>query len=168
MHMTSDGRRPIARALLIGILLMPCAAGSAANTTPVPAGGDLQAAINAARPGDTIELAPGATYVGNFTLPVKEGAEFITIRTAGAAGSDGRRVTPETAKGFAKLRSPNNDPTIATAARSHHWRLVALEILGTTDGDGNIVSLGDGSAAQRSLAQVPHDFVVDRDRKSVV
>src|SRR5260370_23398505 len=79
MHMASDGRRPIARALLIGILLMPCAAGSAANLTPVPAAGDLQAAINAARPGDTIELAPGPTYVGNFTLPWEEGAELLTI-----------------------------------------------------------------------------------------
>ena len=34
----------------------------------VPAGGDLQGALNAAQAGDTINLAAGATYTGNFHL----------------------------------------------------------------------------------------------------
>jgi hypothetical protein len=36
-----------------------------AQTLTVPAGADLQDALNRARPGDTIVLARGATYVGN-------------------------------------------------------------------------------------------------------
>ena len=37
--------------------------------TNVPAGADLQNYINRARPGDVLLLEPGATFVGNFTLP---------------------------------------------------------------------------------------------------
>ena len=36
------------------------------------AGGDLQAAIDAANPGDVIELEPGAVFTGTFTLPLKD------------------------------------------------------------------------------------------------
>lgn len=36
-------------------------------------GGDLQAPLNAAQPGDTILLEAGAEFVGNFVLPVKSG-----------------------------------------------------------------------------------------------
>ena len=60
-----------------------------AATVEVKAGGDLQAAINAAQPGDTILLTAGVTYVGNFELPVKIGAEYITIRTADRPGQPG-------------------------------------------------------------------------------
>ena len=36
-----------------------------ADNTTVNAGGDLQAAINAARPGDTIYVQAGATFTGS-------------------------------------------------------------------------------------------------------
>src|SRR5262245_61085169 len=49
---------------------------------PVPAGANLQAAIDRAKPGDVLLLEPGATYVGNFTLPSVSGSQFITIRSA--------------------------------------------------------------------------------------
>ena len=49
----------------------------------VPDGGDLQAAINSANPGDTVVLAAGATYVGNFVLPYK-GADILIEATANA------------------------------------------------------------------------------------
>src|SRR5262245_39072488 len=39
----------------------------------VKAGGDFQAALNEARPGDVITLQAGATFTGNFTLPNKSG-----------------------------------------------------------------------------------------------
>src|SRR6058998_1241044 len=47
------------------------------QTLAVPAGGDFQAALNAAQPGDTIALASGATFSGNFTLPNKSGTGWI-------------------------------------------------------------------------------------------
>src|ERR1044071_5424910 len=44
------------------------------NTINVPSGGNLQSALNLARPGDTIVLQSGAIFVapaGGFTLPAK-------------------------------------------------------------------------------------------------
>ena len=55
-----------ARVCLFAVL---SAAPAAAATIAVAAGGNLQQAINNATPGDTIALAPGATFTGSFTLP---------------------------------------------------------------------------------------------------
>jgi parallel beta helix pectate lyase-like protein len=142
-----------------GVLL--CAAPAMAATIPVSAGGSLQQAINAAQPGDTIALAPGATYAGGFVLPVKSGDAWITIRTAADAGvPDGGRMSPANADALAKIQQAGGGPAIATAPGAHHWRLSLLEIIG--NGVFDIVTLGDASSAQRTLAQVPHDLVVDR------
>ena len=74
-----------------------------AATIAVPAGGDLQAALNAAQPGDVITLEPNATYTGNFILPNKplpdngDAPEYITIRSAAPDSvfpADGVRITP--------------------------------------------------------------------------
>src|SRR5262245_60352643 len=63
----------------------------------VPAGGDFQAALNDARSGDAIALEAGATYTGNFTLPNKSGADWITIRTSAPDSRlppEGARISP--------------------------------------------------------------------------
>jgi hypothetical protein len=146
------------------MVLVPSSQSSAA-TIVVPAGGDLHTALINARPGDTIALARGETYIGNFTLPQKEGAQFITIRTDGSdAVPENGRMTPDGALPLAKLRSPNSQPVIQTAPGAHHWRLLLLELQSTTTGNGSdqILALGSASAAQRSLSEVPHDIVVDR------
>jgi len=70
---------------------------SHAATRTVNAGGDLQAAINAAAPGDTILLQAGAVFTGNFYLPAKGGTSYITIRSAAADASlpgTGVRMAP--------------------------------------------------------------------------
>jgi hypothetical protein len=146
----------------LGILLHTSTAW--ADTIQVRAGDNLQAAINAAQPGDTLLLAPGATFSGNFILPVKSGSEFITIRTApgGALPPDGLRINPAYAPLLARIQSPNNGAAIATAPGSHHWRLQLLEVPATRLGYGDIIQIGDGSSAQNSLAMVPHDFDLDR------
>jgi hypothetical protein len=130
----------------------------------VPAGSDLQQAIERARPGDTLILDPGATYVGNFVLPLRSGDAFITIRSADREGgpAPGSRIRPEHAGLLAKLKSPNRQPVIATQPGAHHWRLQLLEILPTDGGFGDIVALGDGGAAQRDRAHVPHTLEIDR------
>lgn len=130
----------------------------------VPAGGNLQAALNAARPGDTIVLQAGATYVGNFILPAKGGGEFITLRSSadGSLPGEGTRIGPGHAPLLAKLRSPNTMPAIATAPGAHHYRLLLLEFLANAGGAGNVIALGDGSDNQRSLAAVPQHLVLDR------
>ena len=60
-------------------------ASPAAHVIDVPAGGSLQQALNAVQPGGTVRLAAGATYTGSFTLPAKNGTEYILITTANVA-----------------------------------------------------------------------------------
>jgi hypothetical protein len=54
-------------------IVLACVAPASAATLTVTAGGDLQAAIDAARPGDTIVLQAGATFNGPFRLRAKGG-----------------------------------------------------------------------------------------------
>ncbi len=152
----------LAALTLAGILAHPREVGAA--TIPVAPGGSLQAALDNARPGDTVVLTSGATYVGNFTLPVKSGSSMITIRTSTIAGlpGEGGRISPVDAALLAKIKSPNTMPAMRTAPGAHHWRLMLLEFLATIGGEGDIITLGDGSTAQSSLAAVPHDLVLDR------
>ena len=144
------------------LTLVASAVSARAATIPVPPGANLQQAIDAAQPGDTIVLAPGAVYSGSFTLTAKSGDAPITIRTAGDAGlpGDGARISPGHAPALAVIRQGGSEPAIQTAAGAHHWRLMLLEIQG--NGNSDIVTLGDGSSAQRSPAQFAHDLVVDR------
>jgi hypothetical protein len=133
----------------------------------VPAGGNLQAALNGASPGDTIVLQAGATYVGNFVLPARAGSSYIVIRTSAlGAGfpAEGTRVGPADAPLMARLVTPNSAPAVSTASGAHHYRLVGLEIGVAPDVTLNygLVAFGDGSSAQNSLAGVPHDLVLDR------
>lgn len=135
-----------------------------AATVTVPANGDLQAAIDSARPGDTIELQSGATYTGHFTLPARASSSsaFITIRTAGPdAVPDGVRIGPAQAPALAKLRSPDRGTVLATSPGAHHWRVMLIEVL-ATGVRGDLITLGDGSRAQSMESQIPHDLVLDR------
>ncbi len=133
------------------------------NVLNVPRGGDLQAAINAAVAGDTIVLEAGATYTGNFTLPAKSGTAFITIRTNIVDPvPPGSRLTPATAVNLATITSPNTYTALATQPYAHHYMLQLLAFAANVGGYGEVISLGDGSNAQNTLAMVPHDLVVDR------
>ena len=135
------------------------------TTITVPSGGNLQAAIDSAHPGDTILLAPGATYLGGFILRAKSGASYITIRSAApdsALPADGVRIGPQYASQLPKIQGGLlGVPAFKTDPGAHHWRLQFLELVDTW-ADGNIVELGDGSSLQNTLAVVPHDLIVDR------
>jgi hypothetical protein len=131
----------------------------------VPAGGNLQAALDAAEAGDTILLQPGATYTGNFRLPVHGGSDYVTIRTAGNDAElppAGARITPAHAPYLAKIKSPNTSAALRTATAAAYWRLMFLEFHANVKGYSDIVQIGDGSTAQSQLSQVPQHFVVDR------
>jgi uncharacterized protein (TIGR03437 family) len=120
--------------------------------------------------GDTIVLEAGATYVGPFTLPAKPDSGdglWITIQSSALSQLPpaGTRVAPSHAPLMPRLVSPgNNQPALRTAAYSHHFRLVGVEIT-SVDANANLrelVQLGDGSNAQSSLAQVPHHLALER------
>ena len=137
----------------------------AAVDTLVRRGGDLQAALNAARPGDTILLEAGATFVGNFRLPVHEGTAVVTIRSAAPAASlppAGTRIGPEFQAHLPKLRSPNAKPALSTAPGAAYWRLSLLEFQANDRGFYDIIALGEGTRVQDTAAAVPHHLILDR------
>lgn len=152
--------RIFAHAWLLVILL--CSQPAAARSIAVPPGGDLQSAIMTAQAGDTIELAAGAVYTGNFTLTDHGGEGFVTIRTAESAGQPqaGARISPDHAPLLAKIRTTSNEPAIQTASNAHHWRLTLLDIESGPVSNGEIVALGSGSALQASM--IPHHIELDR------
>jgi hypothetical protein len=149
---------------LAPLFLFVASAPLVAATHNVPAGGDLQAALNAAQPGDVVVLAPGATYTGNYKLPVKNGDDYIVVRTGGNTrdlAAPGTRISPAHAPALAKIKSPNTSPALATIAGAHHWRLELIEFGANLNGVGDIIVLG-ASASQTDVSQVPHDLVLDR------
>jgi hypothetical protein len=84
----SAGFRPALAALCC---LLYLATPAVADTLYVNAGDSLQAALNAAQPGDEVVLAAGARFVGNFQLPAKPVGPVITIRSS--ASLPNRRIT---------------------------------------------------------------------------
>ncbi len=138
-------------------------AGAAQTTIPVPAGGNLQQAIDQAQPGDTITLAPGATYTGNFRLRKKLGSGFITITTAdpGTLPPAGSRITPAWAPPLPKIKTPNASAAIATDSGAHHYRLVGLEVHGSP-GVYTLEMIALGSAAATQTADLASDIELDR------
>jgi hypothetical protein len=136
-------------------------------TRTVPAGGDLQAALDVAQPGDVILLEAGATFVGNFTLPAKTGSGWIVIRSSTADANlppAETRITPSFAAVLPKLVSPNTVAALRTAIGAHHYRVIGIELTVASNVTLNygIVRLGDESGGQTTLDQVPHDIILDR------
>lgn len=140
----------------------PATGGSTINVGP---GQNLQAAIDAANPGDTILLQPGAVYPGGLILPAKSGSSYITIRSAASDAylpAPGVRITPAYASQLPRIQGGTAGlPAIMTALGAHHWKLQFLELVDTWP-YGDILALGDGSSAQSSRSTVAHDLIVDR------
>ena len=134
------------------------------RTITVAAGGDLQAALNSAQPGDVVALAPGATFQGNFTLPKKSGAGWIILRSAAADDKlppPGTRVTPAFASAMPKIVTPNSGAALLTAPGAHHYRVIGVEFAAapTVQTLYSIVAFG---ADQTSDADTPHNLILDR------
>lgn len=132
------------------------------QTIVVNVGGNLQSALNQAQPGDLIQLQAGATFTGNFVLPNKPGAGWITVRTSTADANlpPGTRVTPNSASLMPKIISPNSEPAAQTASGAHHFRFIGIEF-GVAPGT-NIYNIVAFDANQASSAQTPHNLIIDR------
>ncbi len=135
------------------------------NTITVKAGGDVQAALDKAKPGDTILLEAGATFRGALNLPNKAGADFITIRSSATDAqlpAAGERLDPTRFGSLLpKIISPTPGESAVTATNgAHHFRFIAVEFGPTPKGAGNIITLG--TADEKRLDQLPHDIEFDR------
>ena len=142
----------------------------------VPAGGDLQAALTAAQPGDVVELQAGASWRGSFGLPNKTGSGWIIVRSSAAAQLPpaGTRVGPEHAPLMARIVAASNNYAIWTAEAAHHYRFIGIEVTGEAPLPAGVVNGGlivvdaeggnllSGNILQTSLSQVPHHVIFDR------
>ena len=83
----------------------------------VNAGDDLQAGLDAAQPGDIVELAAGASFTGNFILPNKPGPGWIYIRSSAVASliAEGKlsQIGPTMESGRKYGMVPLNDALVA-------------------------------------------------------
>ena len=135
------------------------------RTIAVPAGGDLQAALNGANPGDVITLAAGATFTGPFVLSNKPGAGWVIVRTGapdGALPPSGARINPSYAGVLPKILAPGR-PAIQTAPGAHHYRFIGIEFA-PTPGQRNateltLIKLGN---AETSVQTLPNNIIFDR------
>jgi hypothetical protein len=85
---------------------------------------NLQAALNAAQPGD--ELVLTGTHTGNFTVSTC-GPNWLTIR-GGIPEAQGIRVTPTSGSLWATLVTPNNQPALRLTATACNVRVTALRV----------------------------------------
>jgi hypothetical protein len=156
--------------ITVGLLvaLASMSARAEAEIITVNAGGDLQAALDAAQPGDEIVLQAGATFTGTYILRNKNttGEAWITIKSSRLSDiPEGVRVNPLDAPKMAKIGSDGyGAAAIVTEPGAHHWRLLGLEVA-PKDAQAfvyDVIALGSGGTAQDTLDEVPHHFIIDR------
>ena len=129
------------------------------RTIRVPAGGDLQQALDQATGGDRIELEPKATYEGPFHLKAREGDRWIVITSSAAPPKPGRHVEPSDGGQMPKLVS-SGDFVVSADPGAHHYRFVALEFAPKAGSFvSTLIQLGND---ETSADMVPHHLIVDR------
>lgn len=131
----------------------------------VNSGDNLQTAINNAVAGDTLILEAGAEFVGSFSLPVKAGSSYITLRSSLLSNlPENVRVSPSNVSSMSTIRTNvNNGPAVFTSGAAHHYRFQGIEFETTlaNASDGGVVRLGS-NPKETSLSQLSHDFDFDR------
>jgi cellulose synthase/poly-beta-1,6-N-acetylglucosamine synthase-like glycosyltransferase len=174
-----SGAESVKRVLILVIVLLTANISAAGQNTPepprmsvdvpqlktggrtirVPAGGDLQKALDDATAGDRIELEPRATYQGPFHLKPKDGNDWIVISSSGELPKPGRPVQRSQAAAMPKLTS-GGDFVVATDPGAHHYRFVGIEFAPKAGSFvSTLIQFGDKEA---SLDAVPHHLIVDR------
>lgn len=144
-------------ATLVAIILMFLVSSRpVATTTPgiitVADGGDLQAALNQAGPGDTIVLQAGARFVGNFRLPAKAG--MVTLTSSGTLPD--RRISEADAPLMATIASGNPSAPI-DLYDSANWTIDGIRFEANAGGYGEVIGIwrSDNIVLRRLLFVVP-------------
>jgi hypothetical protein len=106
------------------------------STLFVGDGGNLQAALNSAQPGDTIVLEAGAVYSGNFNLSAKDnpGHKWIYIISSALdkLPPPGKRVSPADAVSMPKIVTPNASNAFTIGSGAGYVRFVGIEMSSTS------------------------------------
>lgn len=133
-----------------------------AKVIRVPPGGNLQAAIDQASSGDTVELQAGATYSGQINLSDRGLTDYVTIRSSAADQlPQDRRVAPSQRALMATIQSGMlGRASVVAANGAHHYRFVGIEFTPSSASyNYGLVQFGKGESTP---AKVPHDLEIDR------
>ena len=136
-------------------------------TLHVGAGGNLQAVLDRAQPGDTIVLQAGATFTGPFTLPNKaagSGWIYVVSSNLTSLPAPGHRVGPQDAANMPRIvpRSYGNvlSSALTTVDGSHHFRFAGIEFSAVAGPQlYTLIVIGNQDASPATLA---HHVVFDR------
>lgn len=129
----------------------------------VASNGNLQAALDSAKGGDIIELAPDAVYTGNFKLKPHAGTDWVIIRTGNTTlPGYGVRATPSNSTHFATIRSSNSTGPLATLGKVQYIRIIGVKF--TTISPNNLsyalIQLAAGN--EKSVDSLSNHIVLDR------
>lgn len=129
----------------------------------VDPGGDLQAAIDAALPGDEIVVQAGAEYAGPLSLPHKgDDTATIVIRSSALSElAEGRTVALEDAPRLATLLGSETDPALVVEERASGWRLAGIELRPPAGVAAATLAIV-GSSASTLAEALPDRIVFDR------
>ena len=172
-------RRGVA-AIVFGVAVCVGSAAQAATLTVCGSGctyTNLQPALDAAKPGDTILLRAGETFVGNYRLRAKpmpsSGPAFIVIRSDASSSSlpsSGVRLVPQGKAGanvnlssLARIVGQGgvykSYPVVRTDPGASHYIFQFIDFDGTAQiGYETLIAIGD----DEYQPDPPHNIVFDR------
>lgn len=141
----------------------------------VPAGGNVQAAIDLSQCNDSIFNKASNSYLGNLRLRNK-GCELtvdpITITTEGFSVPANRRVVPADDSSMARILAPgtNGMPVIESDAGAGGYKLIGLYLSVNYGSDPNkkyhsteLIKFHNGNDANPAYGQwLAHDIMIDR------
>lgn len=134
------------------------------NSIYVPAGGNLQAAVNNASAGDEIVLEAGAAFSGPIVLGNKPGDSYITIRSSAVSNlpGAGTRVSPGDAWAMPKIVAPpTGEGALLALNGAHNYYITGIEFL-PASGVYSYGLVAIGAGTETSYDALPHDIVLDR------
>jgi hypothetical protein len=159
------------RMKLVILLFLLCVPSVSASTIVVPAGGDLQAALNTAVCGDEIVVAAGATFATSQPFMVKAkacAANPITIRTSAITSlpAVGLRISQADGPNMAKLVTTSSLNVLEFEANASGYKFIGIEFT-NIGGDiltNELIKLGSRSSGQTIIpyAQKPNNIWFDR------
>src|ERR1700752_1024849 len=129
------------------VILIAVTETTYASTIILPAGGDFQAALNTAKPGDMIILQAGASYTvinsgASFVLPAKTGgtgpdADYITIQSSQLSQLTQGRVAPGDKAKMPKIVALGFAGAITALPNAKYYKFVGIEVTNSSGGTAN-------------------------------
>jgi hypothetical protein len=140
--------------------LLPALGQRRGETITVGQGGHLQAALDAAQPGDTVRVYPG-TYP-SLTLRAKTPFDTrpITIAPDTDVLQAGQRIDPSYAPALITLQATDGKPPLRSDHGAGHYVLRGFRPLSVGDGTASHALVGDPQA--RHIGCLPADIVLDQ------